>query len=145
MNLWWMLFLLAALLSPLAWLVPSRAQLGAMDVRMQARRLGLSMQLSGQDWPHWFERTVPRSCAQYFLLRKAGNLPQWCYWQVEPGTWLDKWREPCADEYLLEHLRRLPPDAYKVEAGVQLVSVYWGEKGGVQDLPQILDFLRQGV
>ena len=108
MNLWWMLFLLAVMLSPLAWLAPSRGQLGAMEVRLQARRIGLSMQLSGHDWPHWFERTVPGSCAQYFLQRSASNLSQWCYWQVEPGRWLDKWREPCVEPDMLEWLGTLP-------------------------------------
>ena len=145
MNLWWMLFLLAVMLSPLAWLAPSRGQLGAMEVRLQARRIGLSMQLSGHDWPHWFERTVPGSCAQYFLQRSASNLSQWCYWQVEPGRWLDKWREPCVEPDMLEGLGTLPADAYKVEAGMQLVSVYWGEKGGPENLQRIRDFLQRWV
>lgn len=145
MNLWWVLFLLAVMLSPLAWLAPSRGQLGAMEVRMQARRIGLSMQLSGHDWPHWFERTVPGSCAQYFLQRNAGNRAQWCYWQVEPGRWLDKWREPCVEPDMLEWLSTLPADVYKVEAGIQLVSVYWGERGGSESLLRIRDFLQYWV
>jgi hypothetical protein len=42
---------------------------------------------------------------------------------------------------LLEQLLELPADVYKVEAGQQLLAVYWGEKGGVQDLQCIQKFV----
>ena len=145
MNAWFVLFLIAVMLSPLAWLVPSRRQLGSMEVRLQARRMGLSMQLSRQDWPHWLERSVPASCAQYYRVRSAASNEQWCFWQIEAGTWLDKWREPCSDPGLLEQLRRLPADVYKAEAGVQLVAVYWGENGGPEELQRIHDFLLKWI
>ena len=145
MNVWLVLLIVAVVLSPLAWLVPSRGQLGSMDVRQQARRMGLSMQLSREEWPHWFERTVSGSCAQFYLERRGASSRQWCYWQVEPGRWLDKWREPCLDPGLVAQLSLLPADVYKAEAGLQLVSVYWSEKSGVEMLPRIRDFLRQWV
>jgi hypothetical protein len=145
MSEWVVLFLIAVVISPLAWLVPSRRQLGSMEVRLQARRIGLSMQLSRQDWPHWLERSVPAACAQYYRVRSAARNEQWCFWQIESGTWLDKWREPCGDPDLLEQLRQLPVDVYKAEAGVQLVAVYWGEKGGTQELQRIHDFLLKWI
>ncbi len=141
MNGWLVLVLIAVALSPFAWLVPSRRQKGAMDIRMQARRMGMSMQLSQQDWPYWLERSAPTSCAQYYQVRKAASADQWCFWQLEPGTWVDKWRDPCSIASLLEQLNRLPADAFKAEAGAQLVAIYWGEKGGPEDLQRIQDFL----
>ena len=42
---------------------------------------------------------------------------------------------------VLEQLRELPADVYKVEAGQQLLAVYWGEKGGSQDLQRIQAFI----
>ena len=58
MSIWLVLLLIAVMLSPLAWLAPSRRQSAAMQVRLQARRMGLSMQLLKQDWPHWLERDL---------------------------------------------------------------------------------------
>jgi len=141
MSGWLVLLLVAVVLSPLAWLVPSHGQLRAMDVRMQARRMGLSMQLSQQDWPHWLECSAPTSCPQYFRARSGVSTDQWCFWQSVPGQWLDKWREPCSDACLLEELNRLPADVYKVEAGQQLLALYWGEKGGQENVQCIHDFL----
>ena len=123
MNAWWMLFLAAVVLSPLAWLSPSRKQSAAMQARMQARRMGLSMQLSRQDWPHWLERSAPTSCAQYCRPRSQGRTESWCYWQAQPGQWLNQWREPCAEAAMLEQLQSLPADAYKVEAGRHMLEI----------------------
>ena len=141
MNGWLVLLVAAVVLSPLAWLAPSRRQSAAMQVRLQARQMGLSMQLSQQDWPHWLERSAPTSCAQYYRVRSSKTAAQWCFWQLAPGQWLDRWREPCVEAQLLEQLLELPADVYKVEAGQQLLSVCWGEKGGVQDLQRIHAFL----
>ena len=141
MNGWLVLLVAAVVLSPLAWLAPSRRQSAAMQVRLQARQMGLSMQLSQQDWPHWLERSAPTSCAQYYRVRSSKTAAQWCFWQLAPGQWLDRWREPCVEAQLLEQLLELPSDVYKVEAGQQLLSVYWGEKGGAQDLLRIHAFL----
>lgn len=55
MTTWLVILLLAVMLSPLAWLMPSNRQRGKMALRLEARRLGLAMQLARQDWPHWLE------------------------------------------------------------------------------------------
>ena len=88
---------------------------GKMALRLEARRLGLAMQLARQDWPHWLESAPPTSCAQFHCPRRRGR-EAWCYWQNTPGQWLNQWREPCADDELLDALRSLPGDVYKVEA-----------------------------
>ncbi len=59
MTTWLVILLLAVMLSPLAWLMPSNRQRGKMALRLEARRLGLAMQLARQDWPHWLE-SAPR-------------------------------------------------------------------------------------
>lgn len=143
MSPWFLLLLLVCLLSPLSWLVPSRRQRGQMDVRLQARRMGVAMQLSRQEWPHWLLREAPLSCPQYHCARRRGQPDTWCYWQIEPGQWVNKWREPCAEEALLTQLQVLPADAFKVEATEQMVSVYWGERGGQDALEKIADFLKK--
>lgn len=142
MNPWLLLLLVAVLLSPLVWLVPSRHQRGQMDVRLQARQMGVAMQLSRQEWPHWLPRQPPGSCPQYHRARRRGQVDSWCYWQLEPGQWVNKWREPCADQALLEQLQGLPADVYKVEATTQMLAVCWGERGAREALEAIVAFLK---
>ena len=46
MTVWIVVSILAVVLSPLVWLRPSRQQSGRMALRMEARRIGLAMQLA---------------------------------------------------------------------------------------------------
>jgi hypothetical protein len=142
MSNWWLLLILFVVLSPVVWLIPSRRQRGRMDVRLQARRLGVAMQLSRQQWPHWLLLEPPESCPQYHRARRAGRSDTWCYWQMEPGQWLNKWREPCADAALLGQLQSLPADTYCVEANKQMLAICWGERGGSAALEQLVNFLK---
>ena len=45
MTVWLVVSILALILSPMAWLLPSHRQSGRMALRMEARRMGLAMQL----------------------------------------------------------------------------------------------------
>lgn len=144
MTVWVVVSILALILSPLAWLRPSRNQSGRMALRMEARRMGLTMQLAPQQWPHWLPKEPPSPCAQYVQPRRQGRADTWSYWQTTPGTWLNQWREPCADPVHAEQLARLPESVYKVEAGPQMVALYWGERGEpavLQDIAAVLKAL----
>lgn len=137
MTVWIVLLLLLAVLSPLTWLIPSRRQKGSMEVRLQARRLGLSMQLAEQHWPHWQQPEPPQRCGQYYVPRRRSSVDIWSYWQASPGVWVNQWREPCSDARVAARLAELPADAFKVDAGAQLLSVYWGERGGEGALEKV--------
>ncbi|MBC9251380.1 hypothetical protein A9179_13980 [Pseudomonas alcaligenes] len=141
MTGWIVVLLIAVALSPLVWLRPSRRQSGQMAQRLAARRMGLAMQLSQQEWPHWLEVEPPPSCAQYHRPRRPGRSDVWSYWQTAPGQWLNQWREPCADTALLERLSTLPADVYKVEASQQMLALYWGERGGEEALQRVAEVL----
>lgn len=136
MNAWIIVLLLAALLSPLVWIVPSRQQRGQMAVRLAARRLGLGMQMARPEWPHWMQPEPPTSCPQYHRQRLCGR-EDWRYWQVAPGEWHNRWREPCADAQLRDLLCQLPADVYMVEAAAQMLALYWGERGGETELARV--------
>ncbi|WPO98495.1 hypothetical protein SFA35_17895 [Pseudomonas sp. HR96] len=144
MTVWIVVSILALVLSPLAWLMPSRNQSGKMDLRLQARRMGLAMQLAPQQWPHWLPSEPPSPCAEYHRPRRAGAADRWSYWQTTPGTWLNQWREPCEDARLQPLLATLPANVYKVEAGEQMMTLYWGEKGEIKDL-QAIDALLKAL
>lgn len=111
-------------------------------MRMEARRMGLAMQLIPQDWPHWLPVEPPSPCAQYHRPRRGREPDTWIYWQTTPGTWVNQWREPCEDVRVLPHLLTLPPDVYKVEAGKHLIALYWGERGETEVLQRMSSVLK---
>src|SRR5207253_4524034 len=116
MTVWIVVSILALVLSPLAWLRPSRHQSGRMALRMEARRMGLAMQLAPQEWPHWLEPEPPSPCGQYHRPRRSVQAACWSYWQTAPGVWVNQWREVCQDDALLEHFKTLPANVFKIEA-----------------------------
>lgn len=142
MTVWIILSIIAVVLSPLVWLRPSRSQSGRMAMRMQARRMGLAMQLIPQEWPHWLPTGPPSPCPQYHRPRTARAPDVWVYWQMEPGVWVNQWRERCEDPRLLEPFKTLPADVYKVEAGKQLIALYWAERGEPEVLQHIAEVLK---
>lgn len=142
MSPWIPILLIAFALSPIVWLVPSKRQRSQGDIRVQARRMGLPMQLMPQDWPYWLEPLPPSPCPQYYSAGRRAHKDSWCYWQNGEGQWLNKWREPCVDPELLAQLRLLPGDVYKAEASEQMVALYWGERGSGDALQCIADFLK---
>ncbi|WP_397452695.1 hypothetical protein [Pseudomonas sp. NA-150] len=142
MTVWIVLSILAAVLSPLAWLRPSRRQSGKMAIRLAARRMGLGMQLAPQEWPHWLLTEPPSPCAQYHRPRSQKQAACWVYWQTEPGVWLNRWREPCEDTQLMAQLATLPADVFKVEADQQMIALYWGERGEPEILQRIAGVLK---
>jgi len=142
MTVWIILSIIAMVLSPLVWLRPSRSQSGRMAMRMAARRMGLAMQLIPQEWPHWLPTEPPSPCPQYHRPRSARTPDTWVYWQMEEGVWVNQWREPCADPRLLAQFSILPADVYKVEAGQQLIAVYWAERGEPEVLQRIAAALK---
>ncbi|OCX21176.1 hypothetical protein [Pseudomonas graminis] len=142
MTVWIVLSIIAVVLSPMVWLRPSRSQSGRMAMRMQARRMGLAMQLIPQEWPHWLPTEPPSPCPQYHRPRTARAPDVWVYWQMEPGVWLNQWRELCEDPRLLEQFKTLPADVYKVEAGKQLIALYWAERGEPEVLQHIAAVLK---
>ncbi|UZJ58812.1 hypothetical protein OKW98_19845 [Pseudomonas sp. KU26590] len=142
MTVWIILSIIAVVLSPLVWLRPSRSQSGRMAMRMQARRMGLAMQLIPQEWPHWLPTEPPSPCPQYHRPRTARAPDVWVYWQMEQGAWVNQWREPCEDPRLREQFKMLPADVYKVEAGKQLIAVYWAERGEPEVLQHIAAVLK---
>ncbi|MBP5107725.1 hypothetical protein [Pseudomonas protegens] len=142
MTVWIVVSILAVVLSPLAWLRPSRRQSGLIALRMEARRMGLAMQLAPQEWPHWLGQEPPNPCPQYHRPRRSGQPVCWSYWQIAPGNWVNQWREPCVDEPLLKHFQALPAGVFKVEADKQMIALYWNERGEVSVLQDIASVLK---
>ena len=137
MTVWLVVSILLVVLSPLAWLRPSRTQSGRMALRMEARRIGLAMQLAPQEGPHWLKQEPPSPCAQYCRPRRGSMPATWSYWQMEPGLWVNQWQEVCDDRTLLDYFEKLPGNVFKIEADKQMIALYWGEKGEATVLQDI--------
>jgi len=136
--------ILALILSPLSWLRGSRKQSEQMKLRLEARRMGLGMQLAPQQWPHWLEKEPPSPCPQYHRARRRGHEDSFSFWQISPGVWWNQWREPCEDPRFIEPLARLPASVYKVEADARMIALYWTEWGDtavLQDVAYVLETL----
>lgn len=143
---WWVVILIIlALVGPVAWLLPSSKQKGAINLRLEARRNGVAMQLTPVKWPYWVTPEPPSPCAHYYRERRKGNVDAWAYWQLTPGQWVNQWRELCEDQTLLKQLADLPADVYKVEADHQVVGLYWGERGDREALQRIADLLEARI
>ena len=108
-----------------------------MALRMEARRIGLAMQLAPQEWPHWLLPEPPNPCAQYHRPRRGSQPACWTYWQKTPGVWVNQWQEVCDDRILLDYFEKLPGNVFKIEADKQMIALYWGEKGEATVLQDI--------
>ncbi|KXU38590.1 hypothetical protein AXE65_00030 [Ventosimonas gracilis] len=141
MLFWLIPLVLLILLSPLLWLLPKKQQGERMQLRLAARRMGLGMQLVSENWPHWMAH-AQSPCAQYQLPHKKAGA-DWRYWQDAQGQWQNQWREPCADKQLLPLLQQLPVDVYKIASDKQIITLYWGERGGFEALKTIAAVLER--
>lgn len=104
--------------------------------------MGLGMQLTPQEWPHWLPKAPPGTCAQYHRPRSREQAPCWVYWQTDPGVWVNQWREPCEDSALMSQFATLPADVFKVDADKHLIALYWGERGEPEVLQRISAVLK---
>jgi len=142
MTVWIVVSILAVVLSPLAWLRPSHRQSGQVAMRMEARRIGLAMQLAPQEWPHWLGQEPPNPCPQYHRPRRSTRPLCFSYWQTAPGVWVNQWREECVDEGVRGHLEKLPATVFKIEADKQMIALYWNERGELSVLQDIASVLK---
>lgn len=74
MTFWVVVSILALMLSPMVWLLPSRRTSGRMALRLEARRMGLAMQLTrkpGRTGCPKSRRTPARS----IIVRAVAGMP----------------------------------------------------------------------
>lgn len=143
MTVWIVVSILLVVLSPLAWLRPSRQQSGRMACRMRARSLGLGMQLAPQQWPHWMPAGLPSTAAEYHRPCLDAEGPAWEWWQPAPGHWVNRWQEPCEDPELLARLVQLPGDVWALRAERRMVCAVWGERSGTEQVALVDRILRE--
>lgn len=140
-HLWIVIASSSLIISPLILLKPTKRQRKNVDLLNCARLMGLNIKLKSEEWPYWLEFKPPKLCLNFYLLRK-NHSDIWCYWQVSPGKWLNRWREECTSSRLLVEFMKLPQRLYKIEACSQALNVCW-EGNNIADLKAIDQVLQR--
>lgn len=165
-------FVLLLVIAPIIKVLPSRADREKMNLRREAMRQGVHVEITKIDDPipkqdkyitHTGRRLDPiLNVTAYHLFRKKPA--EWrqertLSWSIErrvtpsttglPGNW--EWIEkpvglaPGLAESVASTLPLLPDDAVKVSETNYRVSVYWHERSGQSGLAGVMQFLGETV
>ena len=122
---------LAFMLAPILWIVPSPRQRRQMRLRERARELGITVQIA--TFPQTRRQRVRKeeeyqSLAYCMPLPKVRAAERWRFW-LDAATQQDEELSPSAS--MAEALQRvaveLPGDCQVVEAGGRMLRVWWRE------------------
>lgn len=133
------------------WIVPPERERQRMALRVQARPLKLSVQLTSIELPDkWDKSTSRKKTVGYFYHRPKANkkisksiwlLPYevWKYRSVAQGWW-------CSDDINLSEVSKNKLERHAallsgVKISSESVSFYWDEEGGEQDLNSLAELV----
>jgi hypothetical protein len=138
-----LLLVVAFVVGQMSLLRPSARDTRLMQLRTEARKLGLQPRLLPP--PEWYrgERPTGGLLACYSLLTEEGGkgLPYFRAERLSDGEWVTR----AGDGSVLPTLA-LPPGSEKfiaLEARANAVSLWWKEELGAEALPSLLLLLRQ--
>lgn len=138
-----LLLVVAFVVGQMSLLRPSARDTRLMQLRSEARRLGLHPRLLAP--PEWYrgERPIGGLLACYSLLTEEGakGLPYFRAERLPDGEWVLR----AGDGAVLRAIN-LPPEAGKllaIEARANAVSLWWTEGLGPEALPALHSLLRQ--
>ncbi len=137
---WFIVFLVVAMLvSPIAWLIPSSSQRRIEAMRAEARRLGFQVQL------------VPLPQTRRQQVRKEEEVQGACYrlpWESDmryspQGQFLrDEPPQDRADDWPEACFAALPPSVVALDCNRLGTAMYWREQGEPAQLSQAQQALR---
>lgn len=153
---WLIVFIVVALiLAPVMWMMPSAAQKRQAIMRERARKLGLMVNIVDLPQSHRAKvRKESVSKGVSYSLRiarqKGWQRPHWFIWREQPAG------EPAAAELpppaILERLQSLreqmPADMVGLESNESGYSVYWQERGdsaAVDNIAALLEEVRMAA
>lgn len=154
---WVVIFcVLAFMLAPILWIIPSPRQKRQIALRELARRSGVQVQIGSL--PQSRRQRVRKEAqmpglAYCLMLPKGGRLARWRLWFNEEGGY-DDIPQPPVD--VLDKIRRLrdnwPLDVILIEASEHMLKVYWREHNAepatvealVSAMKSVLEVMGQG-
>lgn len=138
---------LAFMLAPILWIIPSPRQRRQAELRERARQLGVSVQIT--QLPQTRRQRVRKEAAigglcYAMTLPKSRAGERWRYWL--DGSEDDVPGPPAPIAERIEGLQvRLPSDTIVIEAGSRMLRIFWHEAhadiAAVENLADILSLL----
>lgn len=148
---WLVVFIVVALiLAPVMWMMPSPAQKRQIRLRERARVLGLMVNIVDLPQTHREKiRKVPKQQGVSYSLRiarqKGRQRPNWFVWREEPQGEPDTEDKP--PQAILEQLpllrEQMPADMVGVESNELGYSAYWREYGDSDKVDAIAALLQR--
>lgn len=141
------IFITLSLMGSALWIMPPKKERLRMDLRMHARKLGLTVQLTSIDLPDKWDKSLNRQKTvgySFYRLKPVTSLPD-CTWLLPYEVWK---YNALIDGWWSSELFMLTPDAKKVLgkygallAGIKItpesVSLYWDEAGDKEVLDEL--------
>lgn len=141
------IFITLSLMGSALWIMPPKKERQRMDLRMHARKLGLTVQLTSIDLPDKWDKSLIRQktvAYSFYRLKPVTSLPD-CIWLLPYEVWK---YNALVDGWWSSKLFILTADAKKVLekhdallAGIKVtqgsVSIYWDESGDEETLDEL--------
>lgn len=141
------IFITLSLMGSALWIMPPKKERQRMDLRMHARKLGLTVQLTSIDLPDKWDKSLIRQktvAYSFYRLKPVTSLPD-CIWLLPYEVWK---YNALVDGWWSSKLFILSTDAKKVLekhgallAGIKVtqesVSLYWDESGDKETLDEL--------
>jgi hypothetical protein len=133
------IFITLSLMGSALWIMPPKKERQRMDLRMHARKLGLTVQLTSIDLPDKWDKSMNRQKTvgySFYRLKPVTSLPD-CIWLLPYEVWK---YNALVEGWWSSELFTLAADARKILdkhgallAGIKIapecVSLYWDESG----------------
>lgn len=149
MKLLVIVLIIALLLGPLAWMLPSPAERQREHLRQRARELGLHIKVCAlpQSRRERIRRERPRQGVAYSLRSGEEEHRAALYWQRnQDGSWQGGEGGALPTEQLawLERLRvALPPGVVALQRQAGSATIYWTEQGSIAGVDAIASVLQE--
>jgi hypothetical protein len=140
-------FITLSLMGSVLWILPSKKERQRMDLRMYARKLGLTVQLTSIDIPDKWDKSMNRHkvvAYSYYRRKSLESFPDavwflpfevWKYSVVTDGWWSSK--KMILPEASINILKKHSSILIAIKITPDSVSLYWDEAGDEQDLDDL--------
>lgn len=146
------IFITLSLMGSALWIMPPKKERQRMDLRMHARKLGLTVQLTSIDLPDKWDKSMNRQktvAYSFYRPKPITSLPD-CIWLLPYEVWK---YNALIEGWWSSELLILPEEAQKILekhgsllVGVKImpesVSLYWDESGDRMLLDELSTFIK---
>ncbi|RBP84603.1 hypothetical protein EBI01_04485 [Marinomonas rhizomae] len=146
------IFITLSLMGSALWIMPPKKERQRMDLRMHARKLGLTVQLTSIDLPDKWDKSMNRQktvAYSFYRPKPVTSLPD-CIWLLPYEVWK---YNALIEGWWSSELLILPEEAKKILekhgsllVGVKImpesVSLYWDESGDRMLLDELSTFIK---